>query len=157
MQTPWWFNVVTTVLGAVLAYALLKRKARDDRRHKLTGYWEAISAEIEVARGGCQGLIADGIEAPLGLLPDICYKTCFPGLLAEGELSFEDVTALTTFYGGVATINRGLDRALDAESDEARKKEYQRNKVKAKRLIKEGPAYEAAMMVIRKHHPKRAA
>ena len=44
---------------------------------------------------------------------------------------------------------------LDAEDGEQRNKEYRRNRMKAKRLTKDGAAYEAAIMVIKKHHPTR--
>ena len=150
-QLAWWQPLVSAVVGVLLGFCLAEGRSFFARRRKYSSYWGALDAEIEFARGVAQGLLDENVAAPLGTLPDTCYQSCFPELLSEGVLSTEEATALMTFYEGVSTLNRGLERALNAINDPERHAEYGRNRVKAKRLIKGGAAYEAAKAAIQRH------
>jgi hypothetical protein len=106
---------------------------------------------MEFARGRAQTLLDDKIMAPLYRLPNTCFTTCYPELLSDGALSEAESTALMAFYSEVDTLNRGLDQAADAKDQSQLVAEYDRNLLKAKRLVSGAPLYVAATTAVDSH------
>ena len=139
------------LVGVVLGFALNEGKALFSRWRIHRGYWRSLQVEVEFSKDRVEGFLNDNVQAPLYRLPDFCFQACFPQLLASGAVGPEDAAALMTFYSELATFNRGLDRAADAETDERRREEDQRNRMKGARLVKNGAAYQAARLAIESH------
>jgi hypothetical protein len=85
-------------------------------------------------------LLKDNVMSPLYRLPVIAYQVSYPVVLADGAVAEEEVLTLGRFFEQVQDINRGLDNAAQAKMNNDShniKTEYDRNLLKAERLVAE--------------------
>lgn len=85
-------------------------------------------------------LLTGNIMSPLYRLPVIAYQVSYPVLLADGAVAEAEVLSLGRFFDQVQDINRGLDNAAQAKMGNDLhnlKTEYDRNLLKAERLVAE--------------------
>lgn len=85
-------------------------------------------------------LLNDNVMSPLYRLPVIAYQVSYPVVLADGAVAEEEVLTLGRFFEQVQDINRGLDNAAQAKMNNDShnlKTEYDRNLLKAERLVTE--------------------
>lgn len=97
-----------------------------------------IRGELELCRERASTLLSDSIRSPLYRLPLSAYEVSFPLLLAEGALSETESLTMGRFFSQVQDINRGLDNAaamLHANDTAGLNREYDRNLLKARRLV----------------------
>ena len=130
-------EVVLVLVGFVLAWV----PQWFDRRRRIVAHLGALRAEALLCTEHANALLMDGVAAPLYRLPTIAFEKAFPVLLVEGELTEEEVLALSRFFAQAQDINRGLDNATrlaHAGDDAMLKQEYQRLLLKAGDLVK-GP------------------
>jgi len=109
-----------------------------DRKRRLKTHWSVIRAEIDLCCERASTLLDDAVQSPLYRLPSKAYETSFPVLLAEGALSERQSLIMSRFFCQVEDINRGLDNAaarLHANDTAGLTLEYQRNLLKARRLV----------------------
>ena len=145
------YGAIGGAIGVVLGFVLNEIKNGWTRYRTHKAYWLALRAEVEFAKKRAHTLTNDPVMAPLYRLPNVCFTTCYPGLLADGVMSDAESTALMAFYAEVETLNRGLDRASDADGDERLRAEHGRNRLKAEGLLQNGPLYMAAASAIAAH------
>lgn len=113
-----------------------------NRKRRLRTHWCAIRAEMLQCKEKAETLLKDKIASPLYRLPLTAYQTSYSVLLGDGAVSEGEVLVLGTFFGLVQDINRGLDNtaAMHMSGSLMENKiesEYQRNRMKAEKLIKE--------------------
>ena len=126
------------VLLILFGFALGHVPAWLDRKRRLKTHWSAIRAELELCRERASALLEDSIRSPLYRLPLSAYQSSFSILLAEGALSEVDALTMGRFFCQVQDINRGLDNAaamLNASNTAGLDREYERNLLKARRLV----------------------
>ena len=93
---------------------------------------------MELCREGALTLLKDSIKSPLYRLPMSAYEASFPVLLTDGALSEAESLIMSRFFSQVQDINRGLDNAaatLHANDTAGLNREYDRNLLKARRLV----------------------
>ncbi len=108
------------------------------RKSRLKTHWGALRAEVALCKEKSETYLNDNIQAPLYRLPTKAYETSFSVLLSDADVSEEDVTKLSKFYGQVEDLNRGLDNAAEMHKGNrtgSLKTEYERNCKKALELI----------------------
>jgi hypothetical protein len=95
-----------------------------------------LKAETTICFETAEKLVESSYPSPLGRLPVIAYQNSLPILLAEGDLSENEVSSLLTFYGKVEQINRGLDQAEVrlVNKPDLLQREHNRNRFKAEKL-----------------------
>ena len=126
------------VLLVLLGFALGFVPVWLDRKRRLKTHWSAIRAELELCRERASTLLRDSIRSPLYRLPLSAYQSSFSVLLADGDLSEPEVLTIGRFFCQVQDINRGLDNAaamLNADNAAGLDREYDRNLLKARRLV----------------------
>jgi len=109
-----------------------------DRKRRVKTHWSAIRAELELCRERAETLINDAIQSPLYRLPLLAYGASFPVLLADGAMSEPESLVLGRLFCQVQDINRGLDNAaamLNSNDTAGLNREYDRNLLKARRLV----------------------
>lgn len=110
-----------------------------DRKRKLKTHWAAIRAEFNLCHERASALLHDAISSPLYRLPISTYQSSFSILLAEGALSESEVLTMGRFFCQVQDMNRGLDNAaamVHVNDMVGLNREYERNLLKADRLVK---------------------
>ena len=125
----------------LFGFALGLLPAWFDRKRKLRTHWGAVRAELDLCRERAWALLNDSVQSPLYRLPLAAYETSFPILLAEGALSEEALLAVGRFYAQAQDVNRGLDNAaemLQSNDTAGLRREYERNVLKARRLVDSG-------------------
>jgi hypothetical protein len=124
-----------------------------DRKRKLRTHSAAIRAELELCRERAISLLNDSVRSPLYRLPLAAYQISFPTLLAEGALSEQELLSVGRFYGQSQDINRGLDNAaqmLQSNDTAGLDREYQRNLLKARRLVESDEASESLYAIAKR-------
>ncbi len=111
-----------------------------NRKRRLKTHWCALRAEMMLCKEKAETLLNDNVMSPLYRLPVIAYQVSYPVLLADGAVAEEEVLILGRFFEQVQDINRGLDNAAQAKMGNDSynlKTEYDRNLLKAERLVAE--------------------
>lgn len=124
-----------------------------DRKRKLKTHWSVVRGELELCRERTSTLLNDSVQSPLYRLPLSAYEASFPVLLAEGALSEAESLTMGRFFYQVQDINRGLDNAaamLQSNDTAGLNREYDRNLLKARRLIESHEGEESLYAMARK-------
>ena len=111
-----------------------------NRKRRLRTHWCALRAEMMLCKEKAETLLEDNVMSPLYRLPVIAYQVSYPVVLADGAVAEEEVLTLGRFFEQVQDINRGLDNAAQAKMNNDShniKTEYDRNLLKAERLVAE--------------------
>ncbi len=127
-------DIIMVLLGFTLAWL----PQWFDRRRKIVAHWAALRAEAMLCVERAHTLLSDKVMAPLYRLPTTAYEKAFPILLIEGEMTEEQLLALSRFFSQAQDINRGLDHATamaHADDSEKLKREYSRLLVKATEIV----------------------
>ncbi len=131
-----WAALFGAIVGGVFGFALGEVKDWLARRRRRKAHWLALSAETELCRELAEEFLRANVMAPLYRLPTLSYSHSFPVLLADGAPTRPEARSVTQFFNEVETLNRGLDQAHEARSDDARlRDEFARNRLKAERLV----------------------
>jgi hypothetical protein len=156
----WWqgTELWAALLGVLLGFVLAEAKEAWTRRRRRRAHWGALKAEIEFCRRLAETYIRDRVIAPLYRLPTTAYSQSFPALLGDAAVTETEVHSLMQFFSEVETLNRGLDlaqSAREAGDEQALQAEFQRNILKATRLIPPAAAaenyYQPARAVVDVH------
>ncbi len=132
-------KIVATVIGVILGFALSELKDFIRRRNRAITHFKAIKAEIEFCSHMARIFIRDKVAAPLYRLPTKAYQASLPQLLSDAIVNEHELRAIQQFYMQVESLNRGLDQAELARTDEERlNKEFSRNYIKAEKLLPTG-------------------
>ena len=156
----WWqtTELWAALLGVLLGFILAEGREWWARRRRRRTHWGALRAEIEFCRGLAETYLRDRVVAPLYRLPTAAYSQSFPALLGDAAVAETEVQSLIQFFSEVETLNRGLDLAQTARerSDaQALQAEFERNLLKAQRLVPPGANaenyYQPARAVVDAH------
>ena len=102
------------LIGVAIGFGLAQLPPLWNRKRRLLAQWSAMRAEMRMCDDSIEHLLNHGIPAPLYRLPVDAFRHSYPVLLAEGDVSEQDVLALGRYIGWVHDINRGLDIATEA-------------------------------------------
>lgn len=111
-----------------------------NRKRRLKTHWCALRAEMMLCKEKAEMLLNDNVMSPLYRFPVVAYQVSYPVVLADGAVAEDEVLALGRFFDQVHDINRGLDNAAQAKMNNDShniKTEYDRNLLKAERLVEE--------------------
>jgi hypothetical protein len=136
----WWqsMELWAALLGVLLGFVLAEVKETWARRRRRMAHWGALRAEIEFSRRLAETYVRDGVPAPLYRLPTTAYSQSFPALLSDAAVAESEGRSLIQFFSEVETLNRGLDLAQTAREsgdEQAHQAEFERNLLKARRLM----------------------
>ena len=126
------------IIGVVIGVLLGLIPSWLARRRRSNAHGGALRAEISQCRQHADTFLKDKKMAPLYRLPVMAFQASLPALLADGALQEAEVATLSAFYSQVQDLNRGLGFASDmAIQNDATglKREYDRNLIKAKKLV----------------------
>ncbi len=144
--------LIGIVVGSFIGFGLGEVKEWLARRRRGKAHWQALSAEAELCREKAEEFLRDRVKAPLYRLPTLSYSHSFPVLLADGASNKAETQAITQFYNEVETLNRGLDQSNETSNDDQRpQEEFERNQLKAKRLVGSGCYYMRIHAVLNNH------
>jgi len=154
MPTEIW----ATLLGVLLGFTLAEGKEWLVRCRRRRAHWGALSVEIEFCRMLAETYLRDRVIAPLYRLPTTAYAHAFPILLGDAAVAQGEARCLVQFFSEVETLNRGLDlsQSMRERGDEqALQAEFERNLLKAARLIPRAPSgenyYEPLRIILDAH------
>ena len=125
----------SALIGVILGFALSEgsRLLGGWRRNKTN--FKAIKSEVDYCSELAEVYLGDRIMAPLYRLPTNAYEASLPQLLSSSVINEDELKAVQKFYMEVESLNRGLDQAELARSDEARlNAEFKKNLGKASYL-----------------------
>ena len=129
------------------------------RRRRRSSHWNFLKVEIDACGQIAGDLVIEKevideyegspkdekprtiVLSPLFRLPATSYATAYPALLAEEDLSEDEINALVTFFGHVHEINRGLDYAAEMHKlneDKKLLRERKRISLKAEKIVRPG-------------------
>ena len=135
-------EAIAALLGVAVGFLLNILTEWWKGRARRRAHWAALRAEMDYCRGLAETYLRDKVSAPLYRLPTVAYANSLPSLLAEAALNETDTRNLLSFFNEVETLNRGLDQIEGArlitdptERDKTLADEYNRNRLKAERLV----------------------
>lgn len=135
----WWEGaggaIVGGLIGAVIAGWIPLAWAKWARRIERRGELTAMQVELDSAWIGMTAMREGGIWAPLYRMPLTEFGRALPKLIGEGKLTQDEIRALVEYVIRLEEINRGLDRAGEAQSAEDAKLEFSRNLEKLKPIL----------------------
>lgn len=136
----WWMSdkLWATVIGVLLGFIISEAKGWCTRRRQRKVHWAALRTEVELCREAAESYLRDDKAAPLYRLPTLALGSSLPALLAGAWLKEDDARVLFQFFSEVDTLNRGLAQAQtfrEKEKADLLADEYQRNRMKAERMI----------------------
>lgn len=140
-------SLIVGAIGVVLGFILSALRDWWQRKRRHAAFWAALSAESEYCGQLAEKYLDDEIRAPLYRLPTTAHSSALPVLLADAALVKSEVTALIEFVAEVEAFNRGLDRSADAPNETAQLAEFERNKIKARRLTSAGSTFQAVRQI----------
>ena len=111
-----WLSVVKDNIGVVVGFFLGLVPGWLGRLRTLRGHWGALAAETEMCERLTEAYLKDKVPAPLYRLPEAAFSASFPALLAEGVMNRLEARQLTEFRAAIQEVNRGLDRAGEAQA-----------------------------------------
>ena len=132
---PWWVRVLSVLAGVLVGFVLSQGADMLKSRKRRKAHRGALRSEMELCRKLSTTFVADNKLAPLYRLPTLAYEKALPSLIADAAIEAEKLGVITEFFNEVATLNRGLDRAGAAPSQQVLIEEHNRNQVKAKNLL----------------------
>jgi hypothetical protein len=108
--------MIEALVGVVVGFLLAVAYEWNRRRRLRKAHWGMLGVEVSLCKKRAEDYIKRTVSAPLYRLPTVAFKVSLPVLVAEADLSEEELWSLEEFFDWCEDINRGLDNA-----DEARK------------------------------------
>ena len=135
-----WMQGIGAVLAVAIAIWLPWRSARTARKRSRLGHLMTIATDVRIAdRQASVYLNAkDRFKVPAYRVPLYGANTALPWLLAEGDLTTAQSTALVQWYIDATSFNYSLDIAQHLKNERGGPVETPRTENKANHLIQGG-------------------